>query len=284
MMTNKPVSKLAKARTQNKKKKVIGLILLVGVLITAYVLLMRSSVFRITKVNITGLQEQQEKHVRASLETYLNKSSLLLLPNRNIFIFSETVVKKSTLNQNTFLEYVEFERKGLHTLEVSSKVRAPQFAVRDTITNEITAYIDSAGAVFVDASAALGTTTVSVYTASVASSTESKIQNNSFKSTIGSKLDNQYMTNLMKYITELRTRGYTIYRIDQKTQSDVEIAITESGGVLRVAVLSDPDITLATYFAAKRAEPLKSLIANKISQLQYIDLRFGNKVFYKFRE
>jgi len=34
---------------------------------------------------------------------------------------------------------------------------------------------------------------------------------------------------------------------------------------------------------ALTADPLQSELKNKYSSLQYIDLRFGNKVYYKFK-
>ncbi len=39
-----------------------------------------------------------------------------------------------------------------------------------------------------------------------------------------------------------------------------------------------------TFVSAIDAEPLKTKLKNKLTKLDYIDLRFSNKVFYKFKD
>ncbi|MEA4910648.1 hypothetical protein SDC9_07867 [bioreactor metagenome] len=66
---------------------------------------------------------------------------------------------------------------------------------------------------------------------------------------------------------------------------DMKIFLQEtkdSLGYLHVNTKNDPEYVWITFVSAIDAEPLKTELEKKIKRLEYIDLRFSNKVFYKF--
>jgi hypothetical protein len=56
----------------------------------------------------------------------------------------------------------------------------------------------------------------------------------------------------------------------------------QDSGYLFVNTKEDPNFVWITFVSAIAGEPLKSSLANDLSHLSYIDLRFKNKIFYKF--
>lgn len=53
-------------------------------------------------------------------------------------------------------------------------------------------------------------------------------------------------------------------------------------GYLFVNTKNDASYVWITFVSAIAGEPLKSSLTNNLKNLNYIDLRFGNKIFYKF--
>lgn len=58
----------------------------------------------------------------------------------------------------------------------------------------------------------------------------------------------------------------------------------DSLGYLYVNTNNDAEYVWITFVSAMDAEPLKSEVEKKIKYLDYIDLRFSNKIFYKFKD
>ena len=56
----------------------------------------------------------------------------------------------------------------------------------------------------------------------------------------------------------------------------------QDSGYLFVNTNDDPYFVWITFVSAIAAEPLKSSLINDLSHLNYVDLRFKNKIFYKF--
>lgn len=56
----------------------------------------------------------------------------------------------------------------------------------------------------------------------------------------------------------------------------------QDSGYLFVNTKEDPNFVWITFVSAIAGEPLKSSLTNDLSHLSYIDLRFKNKIFYKF--
>lgn len=71
------------------------------------------------------------------------------------------------------------------------------------------------------------------------------------------------------------------------SNGDMKIFIQEtkdSVGYLYINTNSDAEYVWITFVSAIDSDPLKTELRKKIKDLDYIDLRFSNKVFYKFHE
>lgn len=58
----------------------------------------------------------------------------------------------------------------------------------------------------------------------------------------------------------------------------------EEMGYLYVNINNDPEYVWITFVSAVDAEPLKTDLKKKLKYLDYLDLRFSNKVFYRFHK
>ncbi len=283
--SRKPVSKLAKKRTQKTKQRFVFWSVFVFVLVVLYVLAMRSSFFSITDIQIRGADSEYFSGIKVDAENYIKKNTLFVLPHKNIFIFSPKDASDELLKKNSFLEKVTFERRGLHTLVVSLTPRKPIFSVQDPVAeSSVIAYIDKTGRIFTDAYAVISTSTIQVKekTQATGTSTTSNLPID-FVNKIGTTLDQEYISNLLFYVEQLQKKNFSVRKVEILPLEDVELYVTDSGGSIRVNLSDDREKVLATFSAAKKAEPLRTYITNNLQNLEYVDLRFGNKVFYKFK-
>lgn len=67
----------------------------------------------------------------------------------------------------------------------------------------------------------------------------------------------------------------------RKEDGDYELLL-KGGGKILFSDKEDPVRIVSNLDSALSSDPLKKNMAEKRSALQYIDLRFGNKVFFKF--
>lgn len=286
VISKRPVSKLAKKRTQNNKKKFVFVFVVCVILIVSYVIAMRSAFFRIETIEVQGIPNTYAQLITKDTEAYLGTYILGILPKNNIFLFSPKEAERSILQKNSYLESIQYKRKGLHLLVVQVKIRTPRFVVQhNKYSTEPIAFVDNQGYIFSTVYTDTSTSTIPLYeNATNASSTTSVTLPINFAEKIGTVLDAQYISNLVFYIDEISKKNFKIYGVVVKPLQDVDILITPEGGAIRIPLQADRERILSTFAAAKKAEPLRSYLTNNISQMQYIDLRYGNKVFYKFTE
>lgn len=91
--------------------------------------------------------------------------------------------------------------------------------------------------------------------------------------------------NLFKNRLNTKNLNFSSSSIDQ--EGNIKIFLAKSynnSGYLYVNKKDDPDYVWVTFVSAIEAEPLKSQIQNNLKNLEYIDLRFSNKIFYKFNK
>ncbi|MEI6352603.1 MAG: hypothetical protein WCO35_01575 [Candidatus Nomurabacteria bacterium] len=58
----------------------------------------------------------------------------------------------------------------------------------------------------------------------------------------------------------------------------------DATGYIFVNTKDEANYVWITFASAIAGEPLKTLITNDLKNLNYIDMRFGNKIFYKFND
>jgi len=73
--------------------------------------------------------------------------------------------------------------------------------------------------------------------------------------------------------------------ISENGDMKIYIKNTKDGiGYIFVNTKDEANYVWITFVSAIAGEPLKTLITNDLKNLDYIDLRFGNKIFYKFND
>jgi len=269
----------AQIRFRNSQKRpvpVLGkilyaLIFLIFAGVIAYVLFF-SQLLAITQINVKGTQKIDPSDVRKMIETQLAGSFLRFIPKNNILLAGGSSIKRSILEKYKYAGKVQVKKDFPGGLDIAIEEREFNLVL---CSNGECYVVDDSGTAFAKADFEkneLGENSLPVLYDDSSKSVE-----------IGqTPVDQDYINYLL--------------RIREKLSGDLKI---NSDREMHTPQLASGDIRVKTeegwliYFdksisADKEIEMLKLVLENKIdpnkrSDLEYIDLRTDNKVYYKFK-
>ncbi len=102
---------------------------------------------------------------------------------------------------------------------------------------------------------------------------------------INNKTESTDFVNLFK--NRLASRGFIFASSSEiSSNGDIKIFLMKDdfqSGYIYINTKDGAGYAWITFISAIDAEPLKTKLKNDFKNLEYIDLRFSNKIFYKFR-
>jgi hypothetical protein len=299
---------LKKHRHKATRNKI--LFFLCGILIIFVLLVFLSKLknLNISNIEVSGNQVVDTNSIKTTIEKQMAGKYLWLFPKTNLFLYPENSIKKELENEFPRLENINLSIKNNKTLEVSLSERkalytwcgvVPDVGIlqgRSPTSGTPSCYfVDENGYIFDQAPYFSGEVyfkfygTPDVGILQVRSPTSGTLEHpTSATNPSGSYFSQQYFKQLISFRDILV--GFGLKPVAMYVGSDGNVEVALSGGT---SFSTDPQIILklnADYQnvaenleAALTTEPLQSEFKNKYATLEYIDLRFGNKVYYKFK-
>lgn len=247
-------------------------------------------VSRLEKLNISEIQIEGNKTIETVLleETILKEISgkyLWLFPKTNVLSYPKNSIKSELENNFKRLKNINLTIKDNKTLAVSLDERTAKYMwcgeslPTEENTEEKCYFLDEEGFIFDEAPYFSGEVYFKFYGKN----------NSDTDNPQGSYFSEQSFSQLIffkNFLTDLKLKPTLLY---VKEAGDVEIylsrgAIISKNPKILLKINSDFQNVAENLDSAITTEPLKSKIKEKYSSLQYIDLRFGNKVYFKFNE
>ena len=277
--SKKPISKQAGDRIKKKRnrKYLYGTFFIAVFFI--FILVSNSSFVRINNIVINSADSESEsQNIKTSIDEYLGKKHAFVLSNNNIFYLSKKRLSKTLFENHSDIEDFSIRKSGLHNISIDIKTRTPVFKI-SSLENT---YIGTLGYVYKDS--LFSTTTINISESEFdISSGQSDKKTYDFENSISEKLDEESFSNLLFATKELKNKNFFIREIVVHPYNDASFIVTDGGGEIRVNLLDNQDDVFSVFSSAKKVEPLRNHIIKKLNDLEYIDLRFGNKVFFKFK-
>jgi cell division septal protein FtsQ len=212
--------------------------------------------FQIYSYEVEGVKEPYRTKLISTISSFEQEPILGFLPGDTIISYHRKAIRRTVFEHLPDTKEVVIQTKGLHTVRIAVTPYEPFFRKGDTegVTKD--------GIVYKVVEPLIGFP--SLLFAS---------------STLASPSMYQLLTYLSPKISKSIFPVSVIY-VDEN--SDVYF----KGGVAMSEVRVDGDSSShkawSTLVSAIDTEPLKGLLVTKKESLQYLDVRFGNKVFYKF--
>jgi cell division septal protein FtsQ len=249
-----------KEKRQARIKKMV--FLLVGVLIVAFLyFIFYSAYFRIETVEVNGLHKIKQENFDKLIDEYRNSRHWFIFSHNNFWLHS-----KKELTSRIF-EHYHFEEFGIKkkwpnklVIELKEKESAINW-----LTNNLCYHLDLTGVAVEYCETNNGYLTIK----------DLKDNDARIGGQVVEKNELEYIVDLYNQSTAITRDKYTLLSFE-KTDNLIELK-TEQGTVLKF----NTNLTVAEQVARLDTLMKNTDLKDNLNNLQYIDLRFGEKVYYK---
>lgn len=264
-----------------KKKQRIFLNKILFILASLFVIIVGLSFLsRIAKLNISGVEITGNKVVDGEMikevvDTDLGGYYLWFFPKTNIFFYPKNKIKDNLTDKFKRLKDISFKITEARTLEISLIEREAlytwcgaepslQDSERAEEGSEKCYFLDETGYIFDEAPYFSGEVYFKFY-----GPTDGNFEK------------------LILFKKALENMGLKTVALHTLENGDIKLFLSGKTLATKPEIIfkadSDLEIIAENLETALTTEPLQSNFKNKYASLLYIDLRYGNKVFYKFK-
>jgi cell division septal protein FtsQ len=277
------LSKLKKHRRRVVLEKIlISLLGLLAVFFSA-VYLSRLNSLNINDIEISGNKVVSTEMIKTIIEQQLAGKYLGLFPKTNLLFYPKNKIENALQNQLQRLKNIDLKIQNNKILQVSVTERIPTYlwCGADLPTNaaaENCYFMDTDGYIFDTAPYFSGEVYFKFYGGA----------NINAVSPLGSYFSEQNFQQLISFKNILLSLNLTPVALDDTNDGNMTMLLSRG-----ISLAADPKILFKAdadfenvaenLQTALTTEPLQSEFKNKYASLEYIDLRFGNKVYYKFQ-
>ncbi|MBI3305638.1 hypothetical protein HYZ82_00695, partial [Candidatus Nomurabacteria bacterium] len=259
-------------------------------LIAGLAYLSRLEQLRITEIRINGNKVVEREMIAEAVQSEISGNYLWLFSKRNIFIYPKRGMKarlqeefkrfKSvnlSIVENQALKVEVAEREALYTwCGTDLVVGLP--SGNPTTKKEVCYFLDENGYIFSEAPYISGEVYFKFYGPI----------DGSDSSPIGSYVLKGNFHRLIEFKNTLHNMGLKAVALHTKDNQELRMYLSKGGASslgpeIIFSIDADFENLAENLETALTTPPLLSNFKNKYSSLEYIDLRFDNKVYYRFR-
>lgn len=255
-------------RQKKKKVKTLRMYLLlffILALLTGFIFLLRIPQIQISEVKISGNSFVTTQEIQQKADAVLNSNIAFVIPKRNIFLFPSGLLERK-LKENPAVISATVHKDLFKKINIEIMEQEKEAVYCNSFDRTTCFYINNEGFIY---------SQISEY---VVPEQEIIIYleggQRSIKETMFEK---QLYVDMMTFIKSSARYGISIGYVHLKSDSVMEFH-TRDGAVLLTSRFDDFEKDFLNFIALFDQEVLTK---EQLSQIEYIDLRFGNKVFYK---
>lgn len=280
------LNQIKRARYVKKRNKILLYSFLIIIFLAGVIALSRWQEINISEISISGNKVVETEDIKKIIESDLSGRYLFAFPKKNFAIYPKKKIKEDLSSGLRRLKDIKLSVKDTKTLEVEVSERKPSFTwCGDSLPEgahkfeENKCYfMDEGGYIFAEAPYFSG----EVYFRFIG-----KIRRPS-DSPFGFIFLPGELGKLVSFKDEVLSMGIKPASFFVKDDGDIELYLSSDTAPPDAPKIlfkreSDYQKLAENLQAALGTDPLKTDIDKKYSQLLYIDLRFGNKVYFKFK-
>jgi hypothetical protein len=261
-----------KTRERRIRLTIISIVALVAVAIPVY--LLKTSRFQITNLVVVGNSVTQYEDIQKIVVDKINANYLWIFPKSNDAVYPKSAIKNTLFQNIPRLNSINISLSNPHTLVVSVTENSPSALYCTDTTNPVDPsgcyFLDKTGYIFSEAPSFSGGVYV-VYTS---------------QPLIDSPLKKSFLTpekfaplnNFLESLSKIGLSPKTF--IDKGDEYNV---VLSNNAVVMWKSSADLD-TIQSDLESFLSDPNFLKERSGLQRILYIDLRFGSKVFYKFRD
>lgn len=264
------------------KKKVLIFLVLFALVLAGLSLLLRWSKLNIQNIEISGNSIVDSTNLENTTREELSGNYLWFMPKTNFLVYPKNNVKAVLADKYKILKNISIGLKGVETLEIKVTERDGKYTwcgnTPQDDTNNNCYFMDESGYIFGQAPFFSGDIYLKFY---------GQVKDD-VSAPLGLNYFNNFFPKLLQFRDIVKQMGISTSAYYIKNDGSAELYITSSTPFPdKQKIIFNPaeDISkLAENLqTALSTDPLKTDFKKKFSSFEYIDLRFGNKVYYKFK-
>lgn len=258
-------------RRKNAFKALLGLLAL-SVMFALVVWFFHFDFFLIKRVDVKGADNIEENNLAGEALLELSGAYLGLFPKENIFIIPKDDLAAKLLDKFPRAGKIKIGRNMPSGLEIEIEERKDTALV---CKGSVCAFADENGFVFEKASVDEESNFLKLYDERGTSIFSSSVASPSVGKNV---LEEKEFKKILEFKEITDSGEFTIKQVSIKEDGSYLLETSEGWNI----ILNSQNDVAAAF--ANLALSLNEEIKGKRTELDYVDLRFGNKVFYKFKE
>ncbi len=265
-----------------RKKMMIKVGLLVGALLLLFLGLVwgaHNERVRVLNVYIEGNSVVLDREVKEIVDAQMEGKYFRLFPKNNIFIYPRWQIKQEILDKFKRIYYVKVSVIDLNSIAITIKERVPyalwcvdRLSENKKNTANSCYFVDDKGFAFTKAPIFSDNVYFTVYDKQLTESANNLVGQNF--------LTEERFVRLMQLRVLLIKEGLDVVYLTQIENNDFEFHLTSGGKIL---FNEDQGIEKLLHNLIAAIEVKKNEGQKIEKNLEYIDLRFNNKVLFKFK-
>lgn len=275
------LTELKKQRRKTVQKKIWILMFGLVAVFSILTYLSRLDNLNIQEIKITGNKVTETQELQKNVEQKISEKYLGIFPKSNILYYPQNALRAELQDKFKRIGAVDFSIQKNKTLEVTVTERTGKYIWCGVVPDQIKEkcyFSDESGYIFDEAPYFSGEVYFKLY----------GLGDFSADNPMGKYFFQTGFEQLMVFKEILASFDMKPVALYHNSEGDLEFFLTKGSSISvrpKVILNSNADFQIAAknLRAALDTEPLLSKFKNKYSSLQYIDLRFGNKVYYKFK-
>ena len=285
VLSSPRILELKKQKRKASSKKFIIFVVIFLIIFFSLAALSRISGFKIRTISILGNRIVETKDIESIVQNDLEGHYLFLFPKNNFLIYPKNKIKKDLAITYKRLKDISLDASNIKNISINVSEYDGKYlwcgnlipALRSNLNDNKCYFLDDSGYIFDEAPYFSG----KVYFKFYGSIEGDKIIGNNYLPKNFNKI-----VAFKKNLEDVNLNP-TNFWVTYHPEGDEGTFSLSGEPVMSPYVIFNMDSDYAKIAenlqSALGVEPLRTDIQNKFSTLQYLDLRFGNKVYYKFK-
>jgi len=224
--------------------------------------------FAIKDVSVSGAQELSTNTLTAAVEAGLQNNMFKIFSRRNMFLYPRSEIEQNLSDTFPRIKNVELSRASLMAQAIMVTVEERKPFAKWCDKDGKCFFLDDIGFIFAEAEEGKEMQTAYVFRAGLIPET----------SPIGQAFLRGRLGGIVHFLDLLTQAGYKPQGIHVENEKDFSVPQTD-GPRLLIPFDLDPEKMVHDLQLALEADSVRG----RESELEYIDLRFGNRVYYKYK-
>ncbi len=265
-------SKLVQRKRRIFWVKVSGVVFCIALLLGLIIWLAHLKNFILTTITIDGNSAVEANVLHDIAQADISGNYLFVFPRSNKFLYPKSAIAADIMNESTRIKSVDVSTSG-HTIAIHVEERTPQYtwcsgAPLDTQPKKCY-FLDSNGYIFSQAPIFSGNAFFAFYGLFPD------------QTPVGlTYLDSMTFRKLDQVLEFLESKKINAFAFEAEPTGVYNLYL-EKGG--KIIFKDDEDSTALISTIGLVIDKTSIFKANGTSTLEYVDLRFGNKLFYKYK-